>query len=618
MERIEIRVIYQDQLTWHGIATLPVEVGRQQEHEDGPPDLQDLVSLRRLVIAPVSVRSMPRQAVRIEDASDKSFRIVNIHPRLSFFIGHDYHAFPPGTQFDASEETCVYLPEQYQIWIRPARNILENRDAIPDVMPSNQFRTVVMAEPASGAQPVGLRELLERSVAADRGRAAVDLVRTALSVVRTAAGSNEFFEAAVRAAAEMVELDRALVLLREGDRWQVRAVYHRDSTTQVEASRHNFSESLLRKLLVTGQTAIFEPGSSINPEGASLMLMDRAVASPIYDQQQNVIGALYGDRRTNFNASEQPIGDLEAALFEVLAGAVSSGLARQRQEAMRASLSQFFSPHVAERLEHKESLLAGRDAIVTVLFCDIRGFSAITERVGPARAIEWINDVLTELSQCVLRYDGVLVDYVGDELMAMWGMPGEQPDHAARACRAACDMMNQIPTLCKRWAEIAPDGFGIGIGICTGPARVGNTGSHIKFKYGPLGNTVNLASRVQGVTKQLGVSALITTSTVQSIGDEFQTRRLVKAKVLGLAEPVELHELYPAHDDAWEHVRSRYEKALAAFESGDSTNAARYLATLLHDHPDDRPSLLLLGRVVDRLANRKSSGEDTIWTLDRK
>ena len=115
--------------------------------------------------------------------------------------------------------------------------------------------------------------------------------------------------------------------------------------------------------------------------------------------------------------------------------------------------------------------------------------------------MEWINDVMGSLSDCVSAHDGVLVDYIGDELLAMWGAPKDQPDHAPCACRAAIDMLDEIPVLNQRWAERGRGRFDLGIGINTGPARVGNTGTKRKFKYGPLGNAVNLACRLQGATK---------------------------------------------------------------------------------------------------------------------
>jgi len=348
------------------------------------------------------------------------------------------------------------------------------------------------------------------------------------------------------------------------------------------------------------------------------MLLERAVASPINDETGKTIGVLYGDRELHVAAGGIAIGELEAALLEVLAGAVSSGLARQREEQRRASLTQFFSPRVAEQLASNQDLLTGQDAEVSVLFCDIRGFSAVAERVGPQRTIQWINDVLTELSLCVMRHDGVLVDYIGDELMAMWGAPGEQLDHAERACLAACEMLSQTEPLRKKWSEVTPDGFGFGIGINTGIARVGNTGSRIKFKYGPLGNVVNVASRVQGVTKQAGVRALITASTAAAIaGKPFDLRRIATVGVVGIKEPVALHQLAHQELPTWRAMRDKYQTALELFESQNYGGAARQLATLVHEFPDDQPSLILLGRVVEALTN-KTKAADPIWHLRSK
>ncbi|MGV3486831.1 MAG: adenylate/guanylate cyclase domain-containing protein, partial [Planctomycetaceae bacterium] len=450
------------------------------------------------------------------------------------------------------------------------------------------------------------------------GRAAVDLVRSALEVVRQSAGSDGFFDAACTAAANMIDLDRVMVLLYEGGSWHPRAVKFAGPDTNDGDGGIKYSEGLISRVLRTGKTVIYDPNNKMYSLGSSLMLLERAVASPITDETGKTIGVLYGDRELGGAAGGMPIGELEAALLEVLAGAVSSGLARQREEQRRASLTQFFSPRIAEQLESNQDLLSGQDAEVTVLFCDIRGFSGVAERVGPQRTIQWINDVLTELSLCVMRHDGVLVDYIGDELMAMWGAPGEQPDHAERACRAACEMLSQTEPLRKRWSEVTPEGFGFGIGINTGMARVGNTGSRIKFKYGPLGNVVNVASRVQGVTKQAGVRALVTATTAMAVaGKAFDLRRVATVGVVGIKEPITLVQL--AHDEppTWRAMRDKYESSLALFESGDCSGAARQLATLVHEFPDDQPSLILLGRVVEALTD-KSKPADPVWRLRSK
>ena len=178
-------------------------------------------------------------------------------------------------------------------------------------------------------------------------------------------------------------------------------------------------------------------------------------------------------------------------------------------------------------------------------------------------------------------------------------------------------MLGHIEPLRERWKDITPDKFGFGIGINTGIARVGNTGSKVKFKYGPLGPTVNLASRVQGITKKLGVASLITDSTAKAVGKAFNHRRLAVVRPVGIVEPVVLHELKMGADESWRQLAHRYESALSSFDSGDLTGAARQLASLVYDHPEDNPSVVLLGRVVDALT-RKEDQVDPVWKMDTK
>src|SRR5262249_52487108 len=149
------------------------------------------------------------------------------------------------------------------------------------------------------------------------------------------------------------------------------------------------------------------------------------------------------------------ISELEARLVEFLARAVAAGLARQQEErkalAARVQFEQFFTRDLARQLPSDPLMLEGQEREVTVMVWDIRGFSGVSHKLGAATTIKWVRDVLDEMSEDVLKEDGVLVDYIGDELMAMWGAPGEQPDHAARACRAALAILERIPELNNRW-----------------------------------------------------------------------------------------------------------------------------------------------------------------------
>jgi class 3 adenylate cyclase len=667
-----------------GKSGLPLEIGRQSRDEENHIlcMVQDVGNQFRVAIAPITSLGLPRHALRISLSETGQLLLTNLHSRSTFQISSDPAPIMPGATVQHESEFTILLPEN--LIVRVALTNTKRPSAGDGSHESASFRTI---SPDSGRPPQHTADFLRpdftmtvspgasfiRTFGEDsnpsQGHAAVDLVRQALSVVKKSAGSDEFFETAVQSVAGMIELDRAYVLMRDGDsKWWVKAHFEsreqrkdhppglakdnpsgndetvedvasaRDDTkTQpVHGARRNArldvplpsgSRLLLQRVLQKRQTVIYEPESYQHTIGSSIMLLDRAVASPIFDEHGEVIGALYGDRGYASANADTPIGDLEATLLEVMAGAVSAGIGRQRQEAIQASMTQFFSPAITQRLQQNEDLLTGRDAEVSVLFCDIRGFSAITERVGPEKTIQWINDVLTQLSLCVTRTDGVLVDYVGDELMAMWGAPAEQPDHARRACITACRMLQQIEPLRQRWKEITPERFGVGIGINTGMARVGNTGSLVKFKYGPLGNTVNLASRVQGITKKFGVAALITKATRDALhrtsnnhadaiegelpetecDQAMQTRRLATVRPLGVSEIVELYELQTGSEPSWRSMADRYESALRSFHQSDLTSAARELASLVYEHPGDTPSIVLLRRVVDAISDQIKS-----------
>jgi class 3 adenylate cyclase len=240
----------------------------------------------------------------------------------------------------------------------------------------------------------------------------------------------------------------------------------------------------------------------------------------------------------------------------------------------------------------------GRDTNVSILFCDIRGFSRIAEKLGPGKTVELMSDVMSVLTQCVLDREGVVVDYVGDEIMSMWGAPDHQPDHAARACKAALTMFEQLPALNERWQGVIHEPIHIGVGINSGIAQVGNVGSRMKFKYGALGNIVNLGNRVQGVTKHLKTSLLITDATRAWLDESFATRRLCRVRVINIAEPVTVFELAEPNQPGWDQLKEGYELALDEFSRGEFREASRILGQLILDYPNDGPSQILLARTV--------------------
>ena len=389
------------------------------------------------------------------------------------------------------------------------------------------------------------------------------------------------------------------MLLRSGEKWTIAGCGVESDRTTVR-----YSQTLL-KAVVDQRKTFFDDLDSLTGSGAGASLMDieAGVASPIFGLTDDVIGVLYGVRTTQGLVARGPITPLEAQLVQLLAGSVGATLARSTASQSQATFEQFFTRELSEQLALRPNLLDGHDADVSILFCDIRGFSRISERLGPAGTMEWIGDVMGELSDCVLAHSGVLVDYIGDELIAMWGAPVDQPDHATLSARAAVDMLAAVPRINERWAATLGEPMDLGIGINSGVARVGNTGSRHKFKYGPLGNTVNLASRVQGATKYVRSRILVTDATRSRMGAGFASRRVCQVRVVNIAEPVVLHELGRTDDAGWGELQRAYEGALSAFENRNFHEAAHLLGDLLQTRPDDGPSLLLLSRVANCLVS---------------
>jgi adenylate cyclase len=201
----------------------------------------------------------------------------------------------------------------------------------------------------------------------------------------------------------------------------------------------------------------------------------------------------------------------------------------------------------------------------------------------------------------------------------MWNAPTDLSNHAELACRAAMAMQVEAVRLNETWQDVIGMPLKFGIGIHTGTAEVGNAGSSRRLKYGPRGHAVNLAARVEGATKQMGVPVLVTGATRAALGKEVVTRRLCSVRVVGIEESVDLFELYcGTPEKTWLARRDKYEQALTLYESRDGDHAARLVDELLAADPSgaDRASRLLADRITELRAS--SETHDTVYQLQSK
>jgi adenylate cyclase len=225
---------------------------------------------------------------------------------------------------------------------------------------------------------------------------------------------------------------------------------------------------------------------------------------------------------------------------------------------IRAAFGQYLSPELVDQLaaNPERLVLGGETRTMTVLFSDVRGFTALSEtyKDNPQGLTTLINRLLTPLSAAVIRNRGTIDKYMGDNVMAFWNAPLPDEDHAGNACRAALAMLGELAALnTTRQNETGPDGtpvkpLQVGVGINTGQCVVGNMGSEQRFDYTVLGDSVNLASRLEGQTKSYGVRILLGEATAAMVKDRFAVLPLDRIRVVGKKEPEEIFTLVGTED----------------------------------------------------------------------
>jgi len=289
---------------------------------------------------------------------------------------------------------------------------------------------------------------------------------------------------------------------------------------------------------------------------------------------------------------------------------------------LRHAFEHYLNPSVMEQmLRHPEQLkLGGEKRELTVLFSDIRGFTTLSERMTPEALVKFINSYLTPMTDIVFEEGGTLDKYIGDAVMAFWGAPVAQEDHALRACRSAIRMQEALEALKLQWrAQQLPD-VDIGIGVNTGPMIVGNMGSDVRFDYTVMGDAVNLGSRLEGTNKEYGTRILLSEATWSQVKDQVIARRLGAVRVKGKRRPVRIYELrglgsaHPADARAIE----AFEAAVDAFGERRFDEATALLEEVLGHWPDDPPSLRYLEQATALRNAPPEADWDGVYTATTK
>jgi adenylate cyclase len=274
-----------------------------------------------------------------------------------------------------------------------------------------------------------------------------------------------------------------------------------------------------------------------------------------------------------------------------------SGLHEKRW--LHQAFTHYVSQEVVEALmAHPERFqLGGEELEATVMFADLAGFANISKSMAPKEMVNLLSDYFTPLTDIILAHGGTLDKYIDSRLMAVWGAPLPNPDHARRACQAALAMQRRVDEDLRERQARGQAFLGLSIGLHSGQVMAGNVGSRERFNYTIMGDTVNLAHRLQELNRAYGTHLILSGATRSLAGAGFLVRELDLAQVRGRVQPVSIFELlWSAPGDAVPLWLSTFEAARAAYLGRDWRQAAALFEEVIRLKPEDGPAALYLRR----------------------
>ena len=312
----------------------------------------------------------------------------------------------------------------------------------------------------------------------------------------------------------------------------------------------------------------------------------------------------------------------------VLTGAFNRMVEQLRlKERIRETFGKYIDPQVVEGLIDRPALAtSGQRRVMTTLFCDLKGFTNISEGMTPQGLIKVMNRYLSTMSEPIRTQHGVIDKYIGDAIMAYWGPPfNDDADQARLACLAATDMVARLAPLRAELPEILGvrnvPSLDIRIGVATGEALVGSIGSELMMSYTIMGNSVNLASRLEGANKVYGTRVLASEATVKAAVSDVEVREVDRIVVLGQKEPQAVFEVMARKGEltaAQAELRACFSDALAAYRAKQWEKARTGFVAALAIVPNDGPSVTLLKRLDTLQSANLAEDWDGAWHMDQK
>ena len=293
------------------------------------------------------------------------------------------------------------------------------------------------------------------------------------------------------------------------------------------------------------------------------------------------------------------------------------------EKRLKSTMSRYMDPSIADRVVAAGAeLLGGQNVECTVLFSDIRGFTTLTEKLGASGTVSLLNEYFTLMVDCIQKEEGILDKFIGDAIMAAFGVPLAHDDDADRAVRGSLAMINTLNTWNVRRAGEGKLPVNIGIGLNTAVVLSGNIGSEKQMSYTMIGDGVNLASRLESACKQYGAQILISEFTFRKLKGTYRSREVDLVIVQGKTEPVAVYEILDFHTEvSFPNIvegLGLFKDALASYRARKWDKATELFGKVLALHPDDKPCKLYIARAEVLKANPPADDWSGVWVMDSK
>jgi adenylate cyclase len=476
----------------------------------------------------------------------------------------------------------------------------------PDVDKGTGYRTrniLCMPITTKGGNKVGVMEILNKKegpfTAADQRRLAALCAQAAVSI-------------------ENAQLFEDVSNSRNYNESILRSMSNGVLTLDAGKTISKVNPSALRILQRTEQGTVGRRVADVfdGPNSWVTHSLDKVLRTGRIDNTVDSDLVLDGRRGVSVNMTAVPLQDVhDEPLGSML---IMEDITREKR--LRNTMSRYMSKAVMdELLEGGDAVLGGASREVSVLFSDIRGFTAMSERLGPRETVAMLNDYFTDMVDIVFAHNGILDKYIGDMIMAVFGSVRTSLNDAENAVTVGSRMMTALRELNRRRIPAGHEPIAVGIGISTGSVVAGSIGSPKRLEYTVIGDRVNLAERLQNANKYYGSEVLICETTVARLGRPMRLRELDLIRVRGRQAPVSISEVLEHHTaqsfPRMDEVLFTFAEAVGHYRNRSWQRAEALFRQALAACPGDRPSQIYLERCAIYRDNPPPEDWDVVWTL---